>query len=83
MAKINTEQALRLAGEYVIGKAKENLAHQLKHSHGILLNSVECWLEGENTVCIGTKIPYGVYVELGTGLFAENGNGRTEVPWRY
>ena len=77
------ELALKLAGNYIVGKAKENLAHQLKHSNGILLNSVDYWLEDENTVCIGTKIEYGVYVELGTGLFAENGDGRKEVPWRY
>ena len=72
-----------MAGEYLVGEAKKNLASSLKHSTGVLLNSVECWLEDDNTICVGTKIEYGAYVELGTGLFAKDGNGRKEVPWRY
>lgn len=72
-----------MAGEYLVGQAKINLATQIHHPTGILLNSVECWLEGEDTICVGTKLEYGLYVEMGTGLFAENGNGRKEVPWRY
>jgi HK97 gp10 family phage protein len=30
-----------------------------------------------------TPLEYAPYVEFGTGLFAENGNGRKEVPWVY
>ena len=30
-----------------------------------------------------TPLEYAPYVEFGTGLFAENGNGRQEVPWCY
>lgn len=30
-----------------------------------------------------TPLEYAPYVEYGTGLFAENGNGRSEVPWVY
>ena len=26
---------------------------------------------------------YAPYVELGTGIFAQNGDGRQDVPWRY
>ncbi len=32
---------------------------------------------------VGTNKEYGPYVEMGTGLFAVNGDGRTDVPWRY
>lgn len=32
------------------------------------------------TVAVGTNLFYAVYVELGTGLFAEGGNGR-KTPW--
>lgn len=32
---------------------------------------------------VGTPLQYGIYVEYGTGLFAAEGNGRTDVPWRY
>ena len=30
-----------------------------------------------------TPLEYAPYVEYGTGLFAENGNGRQDVPWNY
>lgn len=32
---------------------------------------------------VGTNKEYAHYVELGTGLFAVNGDGRDDVPWRY
>lgn len=30
-----------------------------------------------------TPLEYAPYVEYGTGLFAEGGNGRKDVPWNY
>ena len=30
-----------------------------------------------------TPVEYAPYVEYGTGLFAEGGNGRKDVPWHY
>ena len=32
---------------------------------------------------IFTPLYYAPYVEYGTGLFAEGGNGRKDVPWHY
>lgn len=32
---------------------------------------------------VGTNKEYAPYVEMGTGLFAANGDGRKDVPWRY
>ena len=37
--------------------------------------------EVEGTVF--TPLYYAPYVEYGTGLFAEDGNGRKDVPWNY
>ncbi len=34
----------------------------------------------QKAVAIGTNLFYAVYVELGTGVFAEKGNGR-KTPW--
>ena len=34
----------------------------------------------QKAVAIGTNLFYAVYVELGTGIFAEKGNGR-KTPW--
>lgn len=32
---------------------------------------------------VGTDNEYAIYVHEGTGLYAKDGNGRKEVPWRY
>lgn len=34
----------------------------------------------EKTVTVGSALLYALYVELGTGIFAEKGNGR-QTPW--
>lgn len=39
--------------------------------------------DGELVGIIFTPLEYAPYVEYGTGLFAENGNGRKDVPWHY
>ena len=40
--------------------------------------------EGEEIVGhVFTPLEYAPYVEYGTGLFAEGGNGRKDVPWCY
>lgn len=53
---------------------------------GDLRASIESKVEKNGTAIIGTvytPLQYGIYVEMGTGLFAAHGNGRTDVPWMY
>lgn len=38
---------------------------------------------GENEGSVFARAEYAPYVEFGTGIFAKNGNGRKDVPWRY
>jgi HK97 gp10 family phage protein len=39
---------------------------------------------GDNVIgTVFTPLQYAPYVEYGTGLFAEGGGGRTDVPWSY
>lgn len=38
---------------------------------------------GEIKGVVFTPLEYAPYVEFGTGLFAEAGNGRKDVPWHY
>lgn len=50
---------------------------------GILRNSItHAVKEQDKTVVLSTNVSYAPYVEYGTGVFAENGNGR-QTPWKY
>ena len=46
---------------------------------GNLRNSMTHDVEGDTGI-IGTNLEYAPYVHEGTGLFAANGDGRTDVP---
>lgn len=46
---------------------------------GTLRNSISHEVR-DDAVYVGTNIPYSKYVELGTGIYATNGNGR-RTPW--
>ena len=54
--------------------------------NGELRRSIESKVEHDGEDIQGvvfTTLEYAPYVEYGTGLFAEDGNGRKDVPWRY
>lgn len=48
---------------------------------GILRNSIIHWTEGKEGN-IGTRVEYAPYVCYGTGIYAEDGDGR-QTPWVY
>ena len=50
-------------------------------NYGTLRASIRSEVEGNQGV-VGTNTEYAPYVEIGTGLFAENGDGR-QTPWSY
>lgn len=58
--------------------AKEKCPSQTGELRSSITSNVD-GLTGE----VGTPLQYGIYVEYGTGLFAAEGNGRKDVPWRY
>ena len=67
----------------VESSAKQN-ASNCKET-GALQNSIISTVETTNDAVIGyvsTNLEYAPYVEYGTGLFAESGNGR-QTPWKY
>ena len=49
---------------------------------GALRRSITSKVDGLTGI-VFTPLEYAIYQELGTGLFAENGNGRKDVPWNY
>lgn len=52
---------------------------------GALRNSITSEVKSDGTDIVGivfTPLEYAPYVEYGTGLFAENGDGR-KTPWSY
>lgn len=54
--------------------------------NGDLARSITSKVETSGNVVEGTiftPLFYAPYVEYGTGLFAEDGNGRKDVPWCY
>lgn len=71
------EQLLNQACIIVENQAKINCPVK----YGTLRNSITHEVEGLQGV-VGTNIEYAPYVELGTGLFAANGDGR-KTPWSY
>ena len=49
---------------------------------GELRRSITSKVDGLQGI-IFTPLEYAPYVEYGTGLYAEGGNGRKDVPWAY
>lgn len=76
------ERAMARAALFVEGEAKK----RAPRGTGELANSITSKVEtsgGEVTGTVFTPLFYAPYVEYGTGLFAEDGNGRKDVPWHY
>lgn len=54
------------------GALRRSITSEVDYAEGGLIEGV-----------VFTPLEYAPYVEYGTGLFAENGNGRKDVPWNY
>lgn len=75
-------RALGRACALVERKAKE----KAPKGNGTLRRSITSEITREGNELVGTvftPLEYAPYVEYGTGLFAEGGNGRKDVPWHY
>lgn len=75
--KENEYRALKAVGEFVEGAVQGLAPNDL----GNLSASYTHEVDG-HAVHIGTNVEYGIYQEFGTGIYAENGNGR-KGGWRY
>lgn len=74
--KIDCSKALEKAALFIENEAKLRCP---VGDTGLLRASITHDVEGNEAV-IGTNMEYAPYVEYGTGLFAEAGNGRQDVP---
>lgn len=75
-------RAMGQACAFVEGEAKK----KAPKDNGELRRSIESNVEqngGDIVGVVSTPLEYAPYVEFGTGLFAEEGNGRQDVPWCY
>jgi HK97 gp10 family phage protein len=71
-------QALGQACALVERSAKQ----KAPKGNGELRRSITSSVVGDTGI-VFTPLEYAPYVEYGTGLFAEGGNGRKDVPWHY
>jgi phage gpG-like protein len=67
LCPVGTPESTGIEG-YHGGTLRNSISHTTDHSNG------------EDSAIIGSNIPYAPYVEHGTGLYADNGNGR-KSPW--
>lgn len=85
----NLENKISSNEREVLGKACAMIERDAKilapKDTGALRRSIASRIEeedGELTGIVFTPLEYAPYVEFGTGLFAEGGNGR-KTPWAY
>lgn len=70
---------LEKVGELVEGEAKEKAPVDDGQLRASITHRVD---EAAHEVAIGTNVDYGPYMEVGTGIYSTEGNGR-QTPWRY
>lgn len=75
-------QGLRAALGKCCALVERSAKQKCPKDTGALRNSISSEVRGHYGI-IFTNQDYAPYVEYGTGLFAEGGNGRTDVPWVY
>ena len=63
--------------------AKQNAPKGTGELRRSIASRVETDSEGNLIGLVFSPLEYAPYVEYGTGLFAEAGNGRKDVPWNY
>lgn len=67
-ACIGVEGAAKRRAPVKFGTLRNSITHQVK--------------DAELTGYIGTNVPYAPYVEIGTGIYSSQGDGR-QTPWIY
>ncbi|NYB73397.1 HK97 gp10 family phage protein [Sedimentibacter hydroxybenzoicus DSM 7310] len=74
------QQGLEAVGQLIENEAKANCPHDDGQLRASITHQVSDELD---KVSIGSNLEYAPYIHQGTGLYAAEGDGRKEVPWRY
>lgn len=80
--KMSDTAALKKSLEAATLLVERSAKQKVPKDTGALRRSITSKVEGLEGI-IYTPLEYAPYIEYGTGLFAEKGNGRKEVPWNY
>ena len=76
-------RALEAVGIQAQSHAVQNLKKAKRVDTGRLSGSITHIVEPfEPAVYVGTNVEYAIYNEVGTGIYAADGNGR-KTPWHY
>lgn len=76
------EEKVRIALGRACALVERAAREKAPKGNGDLRRSITSKLENDVGI-VFTPLEYAPYVEYGTGLFAENGQGRQDVPWVY
>jgi len=79
--KGNAERALQSVGVYLTSQMVKNVDSMGIVDTGRLKGSITHEVDGME-VHNGTNVEYAMYQEFGTGIYAEDGQGR-QTPWLY
>lgn len=75
------DRGLQAIGEKAVYYAADTINKAGRVDTGLLMNSID-FKQGENFTVIGTDVPYAIWHEVGTGIYASDGTGR-KSPWAY
>lgn len=77
------EAGLMAMGLFIRDAIITNIGNDKLVDTSNLRGSISYVVDGEEkSVTIGTPVEYAIYLEFGTGIYAENGQGR-QTPWGY
>jgi HK97 gp10 family phage protein len=79
--KRNISTGMDAVSKKVLDDVKDNILRQGAKDTGQLLNSYKI-VQTEDGFEIGSDLDYSLYVEFGTGVYAEDGKG-ISTPWAY
>lgn len=67
LSNIDLMELLHTTAEAIISEAKSNLQNNTNINSGHLLSSISILEEGDNSITVGSNVPYAGFIEYGRG----------------